>query len=214
MTLHRQLPVILPNRYTCKLRYTESFALAPSGSTVVAQVFRANDLYDPNGLPGGHQPMGFDQLCLMFNHFTVTGSKITVISTQAATGTLVGSFWGCMLTDSGTRAALMSGISEIMEQEGGQRRPRQTYGSYNQNALISPYNNKVKKFFSAKKFFNVKDIVGGNEYACTASQSPAEEAYYEVWATSVLGSTPSEVHFLATIDYIVVCQEPKTLAQS
>lgn len=209
----RPLPVILPNRYTCRLKYVSEFQLNPGTAGIASQVYRANCCYDPDSTGSGHQPMGFDQLCLMFNQFTVLGSKITVRATESTAGSLLGMHWGIMLTDSGTRTAAMSGIEQILEQEGGKKRSRQTFGAYGGNALITPHNSMCTKTFSLRKFFNIKDTTG-REYQCTSAATPTEMAYFEVWGCSVYGNDPSSHSFIAELEFIVQCHEPKTLSQS
>lgn len=75
----KRIPVLLPRKYTCKLRYVDEIDLDPAvGGLSVTKSYRANDLYDPDSSGVGHQPMGFDQLCLFYKSFTVTKSTIRV----------------------------------------------------------------------------------------------------------------------------------------
>jgi hypothetical protein len=60
------------------LRYSTSFALSSVAGAVVTYVFRANDLFDPDLTGTGHQPMGFDQMMVFYQHFCVVKARIIV----------------------------------------------------------------------------------------------------------------------------------------
>lgn len=60
------------------LRYVETANLASSLGTIGNRVYCLNGLYDPSITVTGHQPMYFDQLMGIYNHYYVTSSKITV----------------------------------------------------------------------------------------------------------------------------------------
>lgn len=68
---------IFPARTTKRLRYSTNVSIGAAVGAVNTWVFRANDLFDPDFTSGGHQPMGFDQMMLSYNHFCVTKAKIT-----------------------------------------------------------------------------------------------------------------------------------------
>ena len=61
----------MPAKYQAKLRYSTTFTLSPTGTTVAQRVFSANGMYDPDQTGIGHQPRGFDQIMSMYSHFTV-----------------------------------------------------------------------------------------------------------------------------------------------
>jgi len=68
---------LFPARISKRLRYSTNFALTTTAGAVTTYVFRANDLFDPDFTGSGHQPMGFDQLMVFYNHFCVVEAKIT-----------------------------------------------------------------------------------------------------------------------------------------
>jgi hypothetical protein len=70
---------LFPARSVKTLRYSTNIQLASSGGVPNTYVFRANDLFDPDATGTGHQPMGFDQMMVQYNHFCVTKAKIKVI---------------------------------------------------------------------------------------------------------------------------------------
>lgn len=76
-----------PSQIKTIMCYREQFvALNPgAGGICAAHVFAANGLYDPNITGGGHQPVGFDQMMDMYDHYVVTRSKIVVTFTNQDT---------------------------------------------------------------------------------------------------------------------------------
>lgn len=69
---------LFPVRTLRRLRYNDSAVLTSTTGSVASYVLRANDLYDPDFTGTGHQPMGFDQMMVFYNHFTVVRSRLTV----------------------------------------------------------------------------------------------------------------------------------------
>jgi hypothetical protein len=69
---------IFPARVVKRLRYNDVVSITTTAGAVGSYVLRANDLFDPDFTGTGHQPMGFDALCLFYNHFCVVRSKLTV----------------------------------------------------------------------------------------------------------------------------------------
>jgi len=69
---------IFPASITKTLRYSTNVTIGAASGAVSTWVFRANDLFDPDFTSTGHQPMGFDQLMLWYNHFCVVRCRIVV----------------------------------------------------------------------------------------------------------------------------------------
>lgn len=74
---------IMPDRSLVRLKYASVQALQTAFDS---NTWKANSLYDPNGLIGGHQPAGFDIWKLFYRRYLVHGCKIKVrlIGTNAA----------------------------------------------------------------------------------------------------------------------------------
>lgn len=209
----RKTPTVLPLRYKCKLKYAEEITIdVPIGGGAAVHEFRANDLYDPNITGVGHQPMGFDQLALFWNHFTVIGSRIRVKALSKSDGTVydgVTGYYGVALSDTTGRYTGAT-ISKILEEEG-----RSAVKPFGANNWIDTRFQGVTKSFSLKKYFNVSRYATGDDnYQCSNANSPIDQAIYTVFAAGVNGDNPTSVTLLVEIEYIAVCHEPVPLAQS
>jgi hypothetical protein len=54
-----------------RLRYSTNCQLASVAGVVTSYVLAVNGLYDPDVTGTGHQPMGFDEMMIYYNHYTV-----------------------------------------------------------------------------------------------------------------------------------------------
>lgn len=198
---------VLPTRNVKKFRYIQDVSLNPGVGLAANVTFSANGMYQPAitaGLLGSHQPYGFDQFMAQYNFYMVVGSKITVTWSlgqpgEAVTNNLV---CGVFLKDD------ISIITDpLLLRENGHSRWTTITNS------IQP-KRSIKKF-SAKRFFNVKDIKDNAEYAGTAEANPLQGAFYHLWATNAAPNVDGSVVLAnVMIEYIAVLQEPNTFGLS
>ncbi len=191
-------------RQIIKLNYMEEFALDPGSGLADTHVFSANGIFDPNITGVGHQPMGFDEWIVMYDHITVIASKIEFTLWSHVTGSLGQGVMGVALTDSATVAA----TKEILVERGDST--YRAYGSVTSGA--SPL--KITKYFGTKKFFGVKDLLDATIYRNTVSSNPSEQAFYHCWQGAANGQDGAGLSCMAKITYLCVCNEPRALAQS
>lgn len=193
----------LPQSQRAVHRYSAYFNLDPgSGGTLAKYVFSANGMYDPDITGTGHQPMGFDQLAILYNHYCVVGSKITAKVFNYDTGQT--QIAGVTLLD--TASGFTGDVHQYIEQG---------HSKYvilgRQNADLSK---SVSKTFSAKKFFHKSKPMDEDDLAGTALANPAEEAFYHLVAAPIGAVDTAPVQVLVLIEYTAIWTEPKTLAQS
>lgn len=83
----------LPKMMVSRLRYMEKdIAVNPTvGGLAADYVFRLNSLFDPNLTGTGHQPVGFDQLMVLYKYYTVLRARAHVAfqNTDASNEALV-----------------------------------------------------------------------------------------------------------------------------
>lgn len=71
----------LPKQLLSTLKYNDTFYLSSSSGTITTWQYILNGLYDPDYTGTGHQPMYFDQLMGIYNHYCVIGTKMKVTFT-------------------------------------------------------------------------------------------------------------------------------------
>lgn len=68
-----------------RLTYYDSGSITTTAGILNSVVFSVNGLYDPNITGTGHQPAGFDQMMVFFDHYVVVYAKAIVTWANAAT---------------------------------------------------------------------------------------------------------------------------------
>lgn len=200
----RAFPV--PDSTVCKLRYVQwgQFNTAATGADFT--VFRANSIFDPWFTGAGHQPMGFDEWAEFYDTYMVLGARITV-TYQSKDATATGfSYVGVTLSD--RPSSIAATLEEAMERNNVKF--RLLTGISSKGAVT------VSKTFSAKRFFGVKDMSDNRgTLGAKVDTNPEEDAYFILTNySSVDGTDPTSIGFVATIDYIVKFTERKFVPQS
>lgn len=181
------------------LRYSEQVSVTLNGVGEQNYVFSANGLYDPNITGTGHQPMYFDQLCAVYDHYTCLSSRITVIPTTAAANQ---PFILSIYVDD-DNIGLM-GVTPNIE------RPGAKYAQININAGQST---KLSNNWSARRIFGPGTQADPSMQG-TASANPTEGSYYMVFIGGNTALANTAVSFLVLIEYNVVWDEFVTVGQS
>lgn len=190
----------LPKKMIMTHKYTDYYNISSSTGLLQTELFRCNSLYDPSFSHTGHQPMYFDQLSALYDHYTVIGSKITWKICQNNTG-LQTAKAAIYINDDSTVTPTAESLSE------------QTTS----RVLILPaYSNNIHTVvqkWSAKKAFG-KAILGNLSFQGTSSSNPTEEQYFTLAAYGVNPSVPMSLDVFVTIEYITVWTELKDIIGS
>lgn len=203
----RILSTGFPATTMVKLRYCESATLNPAAGFCARYQFRANSCNDPNQTGAGHQPLGYDQWSVFYNHYVVVGAKLKVtISPNTTTASAGTTICGITLADDTTGS---TNLSTIMEQPLTRSTKRYTSISASKPAVIT-------KTFSAKKFFNLTNVTDNiSRIGATITNDPSELAYFSTWVG--MGNVlidPPEYNLFFELEQIVIFSEPKELSQS
>lgn len=193
----------MPKTRRAYLRYSDStIELESVLGGISTHKFRANSVYDPDFTSAGHQPMGYDNWALLYNHYVVVGCKISIKSVGGQTIAPTAGAMGIYISDD--TALPYTTLDGFVEAKRGVYRTM----TYQRNTV------NMSTTFSAKKFFNVSDLKDNyTRLGATVGANPAEVAMLNVYYFDLEGNTTQQ-RAQVTIDYIVDFSEPKDLTQS
>lgn len=168
---------------------------------MATQVWSCNGLYDPDITNAGHQPLYFDQMAVIYNHYHVIGSKITikVQTSEDPVGPSIGCIW--IDDDASTTATNLSMVGEQ------QRNTLRNFGGPNSN----PNTTWVKKW-SAKKTFP-GSVMSNNDLKGSASANPTEQSYFK-FSYNTLDVSSATIYITAVMEFVAIWNELKEVAQS
>jgi len=192
----------LRNSFQTKLRYSSEVSLDAAIGTPATWQFRANDLYDPDYSGVGHQPYGTDQLFAMYDHAVVTAARITVHCANTYTYPI---WLALKVSDS---VSYSSTVDKLLEQPFVRAQLK-----LNQSGSVStPLNHSV----DVAKFLGIsrQGLLSGPDYRCSASNSPAEVVYFQLYVEGQGSDNPTAVIAHVLIEFDAVFVEPKTLVDS
>lgn len=189
-----------PKKMLVTHKYKEVLPLNTAAGVMGSYTFSCNGMYDPNITGTGHQPMYFDQLTALYNHYVVIGSKIRIRILNATSYiTKVGFF---INDDTSVTSTNVEAVGE------------QTQGKM----YMLPGNGPSKPLtitakWSAKKMFG-KGVLANSTLQGTASSNPSEQSYYVLTIQSADGIATSSVFVDYEIEYIAMWVELKDVNQS
>lgn len=192
----------LPAQLRTRMRYfSTNHAVNPGiGGTAAEHVFSLNGLYDPDITGVGHQPVGFDQLSEIYDHYTVLGAKATVsfFSTDTTNDMIVAAY----IMDTTTAA-----VDIRVPIENGKAKWRHLSSLSNGGRTTAVMTLPV----SLSRFLGVSNPLDETALRGNSSGNPAEQAYLHIAAAPNNSNDAANVTFTVAIEYYVVWTEPKQL---
>ncbi|AUM61756.1 capsid [uncultured virus] len=188
----------LPSKVMTTHKYCEVTTQTSTWPTVGHIQYRANGMFDPNITAGGHQPMYFDQLAALYDHFCVISSKITIEVVPSTTDEPIAC--GIFLNDN------TSGETDF-----------QTLMEYSQSSYrLIPIT--MAKPVTLSCVFNAKKVFGGSilsntELQGTPSADPTEQSVFDFWLIGAYGTNVSAT-VTVIIEYTAIWKELKDIAGS
>ena len=193
----------LPTKFKFHTRYVDTdIKLDPGLDTTASYTFRLSSLYDPDytSTLTGHQPIGYDQLMLLYNHYTVIGTKVVLkfANTSNHPQRLVAWLSADALPDSDTNKLLENGLSKSI-----------IIGEARSNSSgYAVFKTSHKKFFGKK-------IMGEQAYQGSVNSNPLENLYLHLNMTCMDPDVdPAPVFFDIAINFVALLTEPKMLGSS
>lgn len=193
---HIPIPVFNGGKRKAMLRYMENaLAITSTTGSVGTYVFSANGMYDPNITGTGHQPMGFDQIMLSYNHYVARHAKIQVLFRNTSTTYPVVVLSRC------AAATAVTDQQRILEE-----------GNYVKTALLPAGVQGCTKILALDmniaKFGGVDDLLDRDDYQGDTAANPVEQSYFHIQVFTE-DFTTATVNFEVIIEYDAVFTEPR-----
>jgi len=197
-------PPVLSVKHRSKLIYNDNRQLTFSAAAANAYVFSANGLFDPDITGTGHQPMGFDQLMALYEHYTTTNAKITVnfVNESATENAYVGiAIFPSDTVETGYTKLVENGLLKrgwVAAKDGNPK---------SQCVLSSAC--KISKING-----RAGNIVGDDLYRGDSASNPSEQTYFHIFGYNVATVSSCTIRFDVILEYDATFTEPRKLAQS
>jgi len=221
-----------PQEMHATLRYVEQVDFVLDDLVSHYERFRANDLYNPHIGGAAHQPRGFAQFMMMFNTFTVTGSKISLRwCYEGYLGPTVtsGSPTTHLTQDIGSEdpdkipalPGVICGLHKGTEALSAGAPETQMEKDRTQWKIMTPAVNSttISSSLRVADFYGKSALVGSDGYTGDDSASPDNDVFWEVWAgrannDPVVANSHVRARCYITIEYDAVFTNPRTLGPS
>ncbi len=194
-----------------QLYYASALGLtAPTSGNAVTYFFSANGMFDPDITGTGHQPIGFDQMMLMYEQCTVIKSSIQV-TFNIGPGLTVQC--GVALFPD---ASALTNPSQLVENGLLRYIPITSGSSTFQNQHVRTtvrLDCDVALYFGRR---GVRALLNDDNLYTTAAANPVEQVYFAIvaWQISPDGTTTTAIGFDVLISYDVIYWEPRKLIES
>lgn len=222
-----------PQQLKTKLRYVVRKEFDLTSGNIVTATMRANDLFDPEVVLGGHQPRGFDEMMNVYETFTVTGSTCSasfmyegyIGPSEIENGALVQTI-GSPIGDASLRRSpalppvacgIHKGIESLTPGDAASQMEKDRTKWRFMTPQTAP--SQVRTALKCSDFFGKKALIGAEGYSGDATASPTEQIFYEVWAGRLDDNTGMtnaivRVPVYVVVEYDCVFTDPKTLDAS
>lgn len=196
MDVERYTPIARTLKTTMK--YQTQFELNAGVLDPSVFVFSANGMFDPEISAVGHQPRGYDQIKLLYDHYVVIFATIEV--TVHCNDTNNGNIAFIATVDTNSPQGTLENYMEL---------PKLMYvvcGTQTSGSSIKTIRTSIppNKFLGHSKPLSDDNVKG------SANANPAEQVFFHVGYTSmVFGADPPPMAFNVIINYTAIWIEPK-----
>lgn len=183
-----------------KLRYSTNISLTATSGIPSGYLFAVNGLFDPDVTGVGHQPMGFDQIMLSYNHYCVFNTRIIVTfkNTTANTSTVA------IRLDANN--SVLTDPVQIIEYGALQMEQIESKDS-NGSAVTLTSSVNLRRIQGVRFVQDDPDLRGG------LSSNPVELTYFHLMVWNTLGVT-STIGADVVLEFDALFTEPRDLSTS
>jgi len=192
-----------PDQMTSTLRYSQYFFQNSASGAMTVTPIHANSMYDPYQPAGGHQPMYYDNLMLIYNHWVVLKAtmKITWVGTTTSEVPCV---VGVYVNDDAT--TVPSGYTAACEQSSARFSIMPSSATDLPVTIYAPPYDAVKTFGP--------NPMGNSALRGAAGSNPTETNFWSVFMAVIDGSSTASAYCKIDVTYTAVFFELKDQAEN
>lgn len=178
-------------------RYMETVLLTATTGAVAVQQFTCNGLFDPNTTGVGHQPLYFDQLTAIYNHYTVVRSWCKAEFAPGAAAANV----TLSVVDRSTGSVQPGNMNEQSTGVSGR------LVQFASRALV------LRQMWDGKQYFG-GDLLDNDNLQGTSAANPTELSYFTIAVQSMDGLSSVTVPLYVEIEYEAIWDELTPISSS
>lgn len=182
-------------------RYIATSLSIPNTYNAATFVVNANGMFDPDSTSIG-QPLGYDQMMLSFEHYTVIRTTI-VVTFRNYTSNIAPTVF-IAVRPSATAVADYTSIMEAGNTVATTLLPAGVYGSLKE----------LRMSVDLPRFLGFDDIMDSNEARGSLNTNPTEAAYFHIGGFNNEAIAGGTVIITARVEYHAVFTEPRVLPAS
>lgn len=187
------------NRFKALFRYVDTdLTMNPAAAGLLTtHVFSCNGLFDPDITGTGHQPMPFDDLMGLYDHYTVIGTRIRVDfhNTDTTNPVCVGVF----IRDSSSSP---SDPRNVLENGNTKWKLLAPKGSGKDTGSLT-------LSLNPNKFLGRGNPLSEDNLRGSSSANPDEGCFYHIFCCTPDAGDGGAVDFVVTIEYTAILTEPR-----
>lgn len=189
--------------------YDYQISLTGTAGALANDMWSANGCFDPDIDHTGHQPIGFDQMMLYYEQYTVVASKITVCFLNNGTNAIRAAISLSPDTTVPTVGNVVENglINYIYLDSPGYNTGAGVSGRIKEATLTCD----VASYFGRK---TQRELLNDTTVGGTAAANPTEQVYYAVMTWGAFFTDNTAVAYDVTIEYDVIFWEPRKIASS
>jgi hypothetical protein len=179
------------------IQYFADVAIAGTG-TPGTQVFSANGCFDPDITGTGGQPMGFDQMMLFYNHYTVMRSRIRAVFQNLTTGGVIAT---CVLSVSGSSTPVTV-VEDLIENGDCSIESMGFTGGYSGGCT-------QRRTLDVGKYQGLRNTIDDPDMRGDSASNPVEQVYYHLSLYDPVGAGAVSALVQCLIEYDTIFHEPR-----
>lgn len=199
-----QITPVLSIKHRSRLVYNDNRTITSTAAASNSYVYSVNGLYDPDITGTGHQPIGFDQLISLYDHYTVTNCKITVnfVNESTVDNVYVGI---AIFPDPNNEPNATKLVENGLMKRGWLAK----LDSNSKSQCILSHSCRVSRINGRPE-----SIIGDDLYRGDVASNPQEQTYWHIFAYNIATLTSTTVRFDVILEYDATFTEPRKLNQS